>query len=518
MPDGSFFVSVARTLTRLASKTAIEDVDRGRSFSFGDLDRQSARLAHVLVRAGASKGDRVAVQVEKSVEALCLYLACLRAGLVFLPLNPAYRAGEVAHMLGNAEPSVFVCDPARTAELAEAVEKAGVRIVLTLGAAGEGTLMEAAAAAPESFATVAVGPDDYAAMLYTSGTTGRPKGAPLSHANLASNATVLVEAWGFTEADVLLHALPIYHAHGLFVAANCALLSGATMLWLARFDRAKVMALLPRATVMMGVPTFYVRLLDDPSFGREQTRNVRLFISGSAPLAVEVWKAFRERTGHAILERYGMSEILMHTGNPLHGERRPGSVGRPFPGCEVKIVDESDRELPPLEVGQVLVRGPNVFRGYWRMPERHAEDFTADGWFRTGDMGYLSEDGYLYLVGRAKDLVITGGLNVYPAEVENALDALPGIRESAVIGLPHPDYGEAVTAVVVPEPGAVIDEGQVIAALKERLAGFKVPKRVIVVDELPRNSMGKVQKRDLRERYARLYDNAAEPTAQRRSA
>lgn len=509
MPDGSFFRSIERTLARLPAKTAVEDVDRGRIWTFRDLDRQSARFAHALVGAGAQRGDRVAVQVEKSVEALCVYLACLRAGLVFLPMNPAYRAGEVGYMLANAEPAVFVCDPARTDELREAAERAGVRRLFTLDAVGGGSLVDAAAGAPETFATVPVEPDDAAAMLYTSGTTGRPKGAPLGHGNLASNAAVLVEAWGFTEDDVLLHALPIYHAHGLFVAANCALLSGATMLWLAKFDRARVTALLPRATVMMGVPTFYVRLLDDPSFGREHTRNVRLFVSGSAPLPVEVWKAFRERTGHEILERYGMSEILMHTGNPLRGERRPGSVGLPFPGSEVKIVDDADRELPPGEVGHVLVRGPNVFRGYWRMPERNAEEFTADGWFRTGDMGHVSEDGYLHLVGRAKDLIITGGLNVYPAEVENALDALPGVRESAVIGLPHPDFGEAVTAVVVPEPGAVIEEQRVIAALKRQLAGFKVPKRVIVVDELPRNAMGKVQKKDLRERFAELYLAAA---------
>jgi len=508
MPDGSFFRLVERTISRLPDKTAVEDVDRGRPWSFRDLDRLSARFAHTLLRAGAQRGDRVAVQVEKSIEALCIYLACLRAGLVFLPMNPAYRAGEAGYMLQNAEPAVFVCDPARAGELAEAARAAGVRKLFTLDATCAGSLADAAAGAPDAFETVPVAPEEYAAMLYTSGTTGRPKGAPLSHANLASNAQVLVEAWGFSEDDVLLHALPIYHAHGLFVAANCALLSGATMLWLAKFDRAKVIELLPRATVMMGVPTFYVRLLDDPAFGRERTKTIRLFVSGSAPLPVEVWKAFRERTGHEILERYGMSEILMHTGNPLRGERRPGSVGRPFPGSEVKIVDDEDRGLPPGEVGHVLVRGPNVFRGYWRMPEKNAEEFTPDGWFRTGDMGYLSEDGYLYLVGRAKDLIITGGLNVYPAEVENAIDAFPGVKESAVIGLPHPDFGEAVTAVVVSEPGAVIDERAVIEALKAQLAAFKVPKRVLVVDALPRNSMGKVQKKDLRERFAGLYTAA----------
>lgn len=330
MAGGSFFQPIARTIARLPDKTAIEDIDRGRLWSFRDLDRLSARFAHALVEAGAQRGDRVAVQVEKSVEALGIYLACLRAGLVFLPMNPAYRAGEVGYMLQNAEPAVFVCDPARTGELGEAARAAGVRELFTLDAAGAGTLADAAAGAPDTFETVPVAPEEYAAMLYTSGTTGRPKGAPLTHANLASNAQVLVEAWGFSEDDVLLHALPIYHAHGLFVAANCALLSGATMLWLAKFDRAKVMELLPRATVMMGVPTFYVRLLDDRAFGREHTKTIRLFVSGSAPLPAEVWKAFRERTGHEILERYGMSEILMHTGNPLRGERRPGSVACRF--------------------------------------------------------------------------------------------------------------------------------------------------------------------------------------------
>lgn len=513
MAEGSFFQLIARTLTRLPEKVLIEDIEGGRKLTAAELDHMSAQMAHLLRASGAVVGDRVALQVEKSPEALLVYLACLRAGLVFLPMNPAYRAGEVGYMLENAQPKVFVCDPARTAELADVAKRAGVERIFTLDAEGRGSLVQEAAAQPKHFVTEPVAADDFAAMLYTSGTTGRPKGAPLTHANLASNAQVLVEAWGFREDDVLLHALPIYHAHGLFVAAHCALLSGATMLWLARFDRAKVMALLPRATVMMGVPTFYVRLLDDPAFGRAQTKNVRLFISGSAPLPIEVFKAFRERTGHEILERYGMSEILMHTGNPLTGERRPGSVGLPFPGSEVKIVDDHDQPLPPGEVGHVLVRGPNVFRGYWRMPEKNAEEFTADGWFRTGDMGYLSADGYLYLVGRAKDLIITGGLNVYPAEIENALDALPGVKESAVIGLPHPDFGEAVTAVVVPEPGAAIDEREVIQALKTQLANFKVPKRVLVVEALPRNAMGKVQKRDLRERYATLYSAGAAPQA-----
>ena len=503
--EESFFAPIARTIERFADKTVLEDIDRGTALTYGDLDRTSARFARLTAELGLARGDRVAVQVAKSPEALALYLACLRAGLVFLPMNPAYRTGEVEYMLRDAEPALFVCDPARVGELSAIAAGARVRHLLTLDGEGGGSLVERARDLPAEFPPVAVAAEDYAAMLYTSGTTGRPKGAPLSHGNLASNARVLVESWGFTAEDVLLHALPIYHAHGLFVACHCVLLSGASMLWLAKFDRRRVIELLPRATVMMGVPTFYVRLLEDPEFGPETCRNVRLFISGSAPLSPEAWKAFRERTGHEILERYGMSEILMHTSNPLRGERRPGSVGRPFPGSEVRIVDDADRLLGPGEVGHVQVRGPNVFRGYWRRPDRNREDFTEDGWFRTGDMGRLEEDGYLTLVGRAKDLIITGGLNVYPKEVEDVLDALPGVAESAVIGLPHPDFGEAVTAVVVPEPGADLEEDAVIAAVREVLAGFKVPKRVLFVEALPRNSMGKVQKRDLRERFADLY-------------
>ncbi len=501
----SFFVLIARTVERFADKTVIEDVDRGTRLAYGDLDRTSARFARLVREAGLRKGDRVAAQVEKSPEALALYLACLRAGFVFLPMNPAYRAGEVEYMLRDAEPALFVCDPARVGELSAVAAGAGVAHLLTLDGSGEGSLVERARGLPAEFPPVTVAAEDYAAMLYTSGTTGRPKGAPLTHANLASNARVLVESWGFTADDVLLHALPIYHAHGLFVACHCVLVSGASMLWLRKFDRAKVIAQLPRATVMMGVPTFYLRLLEDPTFGPETCRNIRLFVSGSAPLTAEAWKAFKARTGHEILERYGMSEILMHTSNPLAGERRPGSVGPPFPGSEVRIVDDRDRILGPGEVGHVQVRGPNVFKGYWRLPEKNREEFTEDGWFRTGDMGELGADGYLTLVGRAKDLIITGGLNVYPKEVEDVVDALPGVRESAVIGLPHPDFGEAVTAVVVPELGADPDERAIVDAVREVLAGYKVPKRVLFVEELPRNSMGKVQKRDLRERFADLY-------------
>ncbi len=503
--QGSFYQRLERSFSRRPEKIAIEDVEGGGAWRFADLLEASGRFAHALAEAGARSGDRVAVQVEKSPQALVTYLACLRAGYVFLPLNPAYTADEVGYMLGDAEPAVFVCDPARIQELEPVAKAARVPRLLTLDARGCGTLAEAAAGAPSDFPTAALAPEAYAAMLYTSGTTGRPKGAPLTHGNLASNAEVLVRAWGFTEDDVLLHALPIYHAHGLFVACHCALLAGASMLWLAKFDAARVIALMPRATVFMGVPTYYVRLLDRPEFGPECCPRMRLFISGSAPLSPELWRAFKARTGHEILERYGMSEILMHTGNPLAGERRPGTVGRPFPGSQVRIVDARGRELPPGKVGEVLVRGPNVFPGYWRRPEQNREAFTEDGWFRTGDVGFLSEDGYLTLVGRAKDVVISGGLNVYPKEIEDVLDALPGVRESAVIGLPHPDFGEAVTAVVVPEPGARLEEREILRALRKCLAGFKLPKRVLFVPELPRNAMGKVQKRLLRERFRHLF-------------
>ncbi|HMR31754.1 MAG TPA: AMP-binding protein [Geminicoccaceae bacterium] len=501
MPNASFFSLLQSRFPSDGTKPAIVTAE-GRSIGYDELDDWSARYGRALLAQGARPGDRVAYQIEKSPEGLFLYLGALRAGLVALPMNPGYLAGEVRYMLGNATPEVFVGDPARIEELRPDVPR-----VLTLDRDGKGSLADIAQGESVDLEPAAMRRDEIAAMLYTSGTTGRPKGAPLSHGNLASNAHVLAEAWGFGDGDVLLHALPMFHAHGLFVAAHVSLLSGATMLWLNRFDAGRVVELLPRATVMMGVPTFYTRLLDDPGFDRTACRNIRLFVSGSAPLLAETWRGFEQRTGHAILERYGMSEILMHTGNPLHGERRPGSVGLPFPGSAVRIVDSEDRELPPGEIGAVLVKGPNVFSGYWKMPEKNREEFTADGWFRTGDLGSLGEDGYLTLAGRAKDLVITGGLNVYPPEVEAVIDAMPGVVESAVVALPHRDLGEAVTAVVKATTGGP-DEARVIAHCKARLAGFKVPKRVVVVDDLPRNAMGKVQKKLLREQYARLYDGS----------
>lgn len=470
----------------------------GTVIHYDDLDAMAARLAQVLVDAGCEKGDRVAVQVDKCWQALALYLACLRAGLVYLPLNTGYQKSELAYFFGDAEPRVIVCAPDHLATVAALRPEA---TVLTLSG-DEGTLLDLAREAPETFDTVVSAPDDLAAILYTSGTTGRAKGAMLSHRNLASNALTLVDAWGFTRGDVLLHALPLYHVHGLFVACHCALLSGSRMIWLPKFNAAEVMEQLPHASVMMGVPTFYTRLLAEPTFAEDACRSVRLFISGSAPLLPETFNEFRSRSGQAILERYGMSETGMNTSNPLRGERVCGSVGPPLSGVTLRVVDDDARPCLPGAIGGIEVKGPNVFAGYWRMPERTRDEFTADGFFKTGDMGELLDNGYLKIVGRAKDLIITGGLNVYPKEIEERIDALPGIAESAVIGVPDPDFGEAVTAVVVAKAGHAPSEADLIAALKAEIANFKVPKRVHFVAELPRNAMGKVEKNTLRQRYS----------------
>ena len=487
------------------SATFIETED-GRVFSYTSMAYRSARYAQLLIDLGVAPGDRVAAQVEKSPEALCLYLACLRAGAIYLPLNTAYRSAEVAYFLDDAEPAVVVVDPAREAEIAPLAEEAGCRRLLTLDDQGRGTLTEESTPYDGAFGCVARGGEDLAAILYTSGTTGRSKGAMLTHGNLSSNGLTLHRLWGFTPGDVLLHALPIYHVHGLFVATNLMLLAGGSMLFLPRFDAATVVRLLPRATVMMGVPTYYSRLLAEPGFGREACRTMRLFISGSAPLLPELFEAFRERSGHAILERYGMTETGMNTTNPLEGERIAGTVGPALPDVELRVVGEDGEVLGPEEIGAVEVRGPNVFRGYWRNPEQTAEDLRPDGFFITGDIGKIDRQGYVHLVGRAKDLIISGGFNVYPKEVEQVLDALPGVGESAVIGLAHPDFGEAVTAVVTPaDPSAPPDEAALIAGARNELAGYKLPKRVFVVEALPRNAMSKVQKNLLRERYAETY-------------
>jgi len=470
----------------------------GRRMSGDAFLRMVARMAGALRGLGLEKGDRIAVQVGKSPEALACYGAAVALGAVFLPLNTAYTAAEVGYFLGDATPKVFLCDGAKAAALAPVAARAGSRLV-GLNADGTGELADLAAVAAE-VAPVACGPEDLAAILYTSGTTGRSKGAMLTHRNLLSNAEVLVREWRFTGDDVLLHALPIFHTHGLFVASNVALLSGAAMIWLPGFEADAVMRMLPQATAMMGVPTFYTRLLEEPGLTRDLVGHVRLFVSGSAPLLAETHEAWEARTGHRILERYGMTETNMNTSNPYEGERRAGTVGFPLPGVEVRILAEG-REVGPEEVGMIEVRGPNVFAGYWQMPEKTREEVRADGWFITGDLGKRDADGYVQIVGRAKDLVITGGYNVYPKEVELLLDEVPGVAESAVIGLPHPDFGEAVFAVLVARKGAALEPGAVLAAIAGRLARFKQPKAAVVVESLPRNTMGKVQKNLLRESY-----------------
>ena len=475
----------------------------GAVWTWADVEAEAARYANLLCERGVAPGDRVAMQVEKSPRALILYLACLRAGAVCLPLNPAYPHRELEYFLGDAGPRVVVGRPESADGLAALCERHGAGEPLTLGADGGGTLTEAARAMPDRFETVARAAGDLAALLYTSGTTGRPKGAMLTHANLSSNAQVLHAAWGFREGDVLLHMLPIFHTHGLFVACHTSLLNGSPMLFCPRFDPAEARRLLPRATVFMGVPTFYARLLALPGFGRGDCAGIRLFVSGSAPLLEQTFEEFRERTGHTILERYGMTECGMSTSNPLRGERRAGTVGLPLPGVDLRVAGGGGAPAGPGEVGEIEFRGPNVFSGYWRLPEKTAEEFTADGYFRSGDLGWIDEDGYVAITGRGKDLVITGGLNVYPKEVELLIDKLDGVVESAVIGLPHPDFGEQVTAVVVRGEGAAgPGERSVVDALKNDLAGYKVPKRVFFVEDLPRNAMGKVQKSVLRKRFA----------------
>lgn len=480
-----------------------------RTYSWADIDQMSARIAGLLQSLGVAPGSRVAVQVHKSPEALMLYLATLRAGYVYLPLNTAYHAAEVEYFLSDAEPSVVICDGANQEWISALAQKAGTAHVYTLDANGAGSLMDAASGCAASFQTVHSQSDDLAAILYTSGTTGRSKGAMLSHGNLSSNALTLKTYWGWRADDVLLHMLPIFHVHGLFVASHGALLAGARMIWLPKLDVELALHYLPRCTVMMGVPTYYVRLLADPRFTPEVCRTMRLFISGSAPLLEETFRQFQQRSGQTILERYGMSETGMITSNPCDpalGERLGGTVGSALPGETVRVVDDEDQPVAVGETGHVQVRGPNVFAGYWRMPEKTRQEFTEDGWFRTGDLGMLGGSGipdhYLSIVGRSKDLIISGGYNVYPKEIELVIDALPGVEESAVIGVPHADFGEAVVAVVVAQAGQTIDIEGMQAALKSCLANFKMPKQIHVIDALPRNTMGKVQKNVLRQQYA----------------
>jgi malonyl-CoA/methylmalonyl-CoA synthetase len=489
------------------ARLAIETLD-GEHISYGDLIARSAQIANVLVANGVKPGDRVAAQTEKSVTGLVLYLATVRAGAVYLPLNTAYTLNELEYFITDAEPAVVVCDPSKAEGISAIAAKVGAK-VLTLGPNGKGSLTEAAAKAGTEFATVARANDDLAAILYTSGTTGRSKGAMLTHDNLASNSLSLVDYWRFTDKDVLIHALPIYHTHGLFVASNVTLFARASMIFLPKFDADLIIKLMARATVLMGVPTFYTRLLHNPALNRETTKHMRLFVSGSAPLLADTHREWQARTGHAVLERYGMTETNMNTSNPYDGDRVPGAVGHPLPGVSVRVTDpETGKELPRETIGMIEVKGSNVFKGYWRMPEKTKTEFRTDGFFITGDLGKIDDNGYVHIVGRGKDLVISGGFNVYPKEIESEIDAMPGVVESAVIGVPHEDFGEGVTAVVVCNKGAEVSEASVLGALEGRLAKFKMPKRVFVVDELPRNAMGKVQKNILRDTYKNIYTKA----------
>jgi malonyl-CoA/methylmalonyl-CoA synthetase len=486
------------------NRLAIETHD-GSRISYGDLIARAGQMANVLVARGLKPGDRVAAQTEKSVSGLVLYLATVRAGGVYLPLNTAYTLNELDYFITDSEPTVVVCDPSKAEGIAAIAAKVGAKVE-TLDTTGKGSLTEAADKADTAFTTVPRTSDDLAAILYTSGTTGRSKGAMLSHDNLASNSLTLIDYWRFTDKDVLIHALPIYHTHGLFVASNVTLFARASMIFLPKLDADLIIKLMARATVLMGVPTFYTRLLQNPALSKETTRHMRLFISGSAPLLADTHREWFARTGHAVLERYGMTETNMNTSNPYDGERVPGAVGFPLPGVSVRVTEpETGKELPRDEIGMIEVKGPNVFKGYWRMPEKTKSEFRDDGFFITGDLGKIDHKGYVHILGRGKDLVISGGFNVYPKEIESEIDAMPGVVESAVIGVPHPDFGEGVTAVVVCHPDADVSESSVLKGLDGRLAKFKMPKRVFVVSELPRNTMSKVQKNVLREQYKDLY-------------
>ena len=517
MSNQNLFVALRNAFPADLDSTAVE-TDDGLVYSWRDLDRATAMVANLLQSLDIPKSKdgvppRVAVQVEKSVEAMVLYLATLRAGFVFLPLNTAYQSGEIEYFIGNAAPAVVVCSGKNFPWVSPIAFKAGTRHVFTLNDDRSGSLLERAAHHSDVQTPAVRRADDLAAILYTSGTTGRSKGAMLSHGNLLSNAVMLKDYWGWEKGDVLIHALPIFHVHGLFVAIHGALLNGSKMLWHGKFDPKKVIADMPRATVFMGVPTLYVRMLAEPSLTKEQAAHMRLFISGSAPLLIETFNDWRQRTGQTILERYGMSETIMLTSNPYqqdarHGgqdERRGGTVGFALPGVGLRVVGDDGQPLGAGETGNIQVSGPNVFKGYWRMPEKTAEEFTPDGWFKTGDVGVVDERGYVRIVGRSKDLIISGGYNVYPAEVEGFINELPGVMESALVGVPHPDFGEVGVAVVIPRPGAALDGDAILSTLRSQLANFKIPKRCFVAQELPRNTMGKVQKNLLRAQYQRLF-------------
>jgi malonyl-CoA/methylmalonyl-CoA synthetase len=512
MSNHNLYAALRANFPANLDEAAIE-TDKGQHYTWRDLDRASAMLANLLESLNLPQGARIAVQVEKSVEACMLYLATLRAGYVFLPLNTAYQSAEIEYFITNAEPSVVVCSRKNFGWVSKIAFKAGTQNVFTLDDDRTGSLLDRAAHCSDIHSCSRNESADLAAILYTSGTTGRSKGAMLSHGNMLSNALVLKDYWGWKKGDVLIHALPIFHVHGLFVAIHGALINGSKMLWLNKFDPKAAIALMPRATVFMGVPTLYVRMLQEPTLTREAAKNMRLFIAGSAPLLKETFDEWQAKTGHTILERYGMSETVMLTSNPYaadaryqnQSERRAATVGFPLPGVSLRVCDDEGKKLPANEIGGIQVQGPNVFAGYWRMPEKTAEEFTADGYFKTGDVGKVDERGYVHIVGRSKDLIISGGYNVYPAEIEGYINELPGVAESALIGVPHPDFGEVGVAVVIAKPGATVSDAAIINALKSKLANFKIPKRCVIVPELPRNTMGKVQKNLLREQYSGLF-------------
>ena len=508
MTNKNLFAALRAAFPASLDAVAIE-ADNGLNYSWRDLDRATAMLANLLQSLNLPVGARVAVQVEKSVEAMVLYLATLRAGYVFLPLNTAYQSAEIEYFIGNAEPAVVVCSSQNFGWVSKIAFKAGTQNVFTLDDDRTGSLLVRAAHCSDQHEVAVKHEDDLAAILYTSGTTGRSKGAMLSHGNMLSNALVLKDYWGWQPGDVLIHALPIFHVHGLFVALHGALINGSKMIWLSKFDPRLVVKKLPEATVFMGVPTLYVRLLAEPGLTREACRNMRLFIAGSAPLLIETFNEWQQRTGHTILERYGMSETAMLTSNPYRleqgGERRGGTVGFALPGVSLRVQGDDEQTLPAGEIGGIQVQGPNVFKGYWRMPEKTKEEFTADGYFKTGDVGKIDECGYITIVGRSKDLIISGGYNVYPAEIEGYINDMTGVAESALVGVPHPDFGEVGVAVVVAKAGVTLDADQIVAALKSKLANFKIPKQCFVVNELPRNTMGKVQKNILRDHHKGLF-------------
>jgi malonyl-CoA/methylmalonyl-CoA synthetase len=512
MTNHNLFSALRAAFPADLTATAVE-TDDGLQYSWQDLDRATAMVANLLASLDLPGGSRIAVQVEKSVEALILYLATLRAGFVFLPLNTAYQSAEIEYFIGNAEPAVVICSSANFGWVSKMAFKAGTQHVFTLNDDRTGSLLDRAAVHSDQHTPVQRQSDDLAAILYTSGTTGRSKGAMLTHGNMLSNALTLKQYWGWKKGDVLIHALPIFHVHGLFVAIHGALINGSKMIWMAKFDPRRAIASMSQATVFMGVPTLYVRMLAEPTLNKAAVKNMRLFIAGSAPLLVETFSEWQKRTGHTILERYGMSETAMLTSNPYaadrryanQSERRGGTVGFPLPGVQLRVCDDQGQALPVGEIGAIEVKGPNVFKGYWRMPEKTAEEFTADGFFKTGDVGKIDERGYVTIVGRSKDLIISGGYNVYPAEIEGYINDMQGVAESALVGVPHPDFGEVGVALVTARTGATVQPEAILAALKAQLANFKIPKRCFVLPELPRNTMGKVQKNLLREQYKGLF-------------